>query len=124
MVRIVRPGPVERPSRVNPADPPERPCGMTPHDRLVMRLQRLDQDRHVVLRPDVAKRDRRVPGKPTALRPGYRRAEIGVAELLVGHAQDRKSTRLNSSHVQISYAVFCMKKKNMMKTLTYFQMKR
>src|SRR5690606_39882712 len=26
--------------------------------------------------------------------------------------QDRKSTRLNSSHVKISYAVFCLKKKN------------
>src|SRR6516165_8173867 len=29
----------------------------------------------------------------------------------IGH-QDRKSTRLNSSHSQISYAVFCLKKKN------------
>src|SRR5688572_31043147 len=28
-----------------------------------------------------------------------------------GEAQDRKSTRLNSSHSQISYAVFCLKKK-------------
>src|SRR3989475_5501103 len=28
---------------------------------------------------------------------------------------DRKSTRLNSSHSQISYAVFCLKKKNNMK---------
>src|SRR2546421_4819780 len=27
--------------------------------------------------------------------------------------RDRKSTRLNSSHDQISYAVFCLKKKNM-----------
>src|SRR5438067_3304346 len=27
------------------------------------------------------------------------------------HARDRKSTRLNSSHVSISYAVFCLKKK-------------
>src|SRR5699024_11384574 len=31
--------------------------------------------------------------------------------------QDRKSTRLNSSHVSISYAVFCLKKKNI---ATYF----
>src|SRR2546430_12203697 len=30
--------------------------------------------------------------------------------------QDRKSTRLNSSHSQISYAVFCLKKKNTTKT--------
>src|SRR5688572_31404446 len=29
----------------------------------------------------------------------------------VGGPQDRKSTRLNSSHSQISYAVFCLKKK-------------
>src|SRR3712207_8738678 len=28
------------------------------------------------------------------------------------HAVDRKSTRLNSSHANISYAVFCLKKKN------------
>src|SRR2546430_10735187 len=28
------------------------------------------------------------------------------------HELDRKSTRLNSSHSQISYAVFCLKKKN------------
>src|SRR5471032_3288826 len=28
-----------------------------------------------------------------------------------GHPPDRKSTRLNSSHITISYAVFCLKKK-------------
>src|SRR5207249_10798698 len=31
--------------------------------------------------------------------------------LVVGRLLDRKSTRLNSSHVSISYAVFCLKKK-------------
>src|SRR5438874_7483428 len=31
--------------------------------------------------------------------------------LLTGAEADRKSTRLNSSHVEISYAVFCLKKK-------------
>src|SRR2546430_10180024 len=36
---------------------------------------------------------------------------------LLGHAEDRKSTRLNSSHSQISYAVFCLKKK---KTTHYY----
>src|SRR3712207_8077758 len=30
----------------------------------------------------------------------------------VGQGGDRKSTRLNSSHANISYAVFCLKKKN------------
>src|SRR5258705_10066822 len=31
---------------------------------------------------------------------------------VVAGAKDRKSTRLNSSHLGISYAVFCLKKKN------------
>src|SRR5436305_9686121 len=35
--------------------------------------------------------------------------ERGLGGLVEG---DRKSTRLNSSHVRISYAVFCLKKKN------------
>src|SRR3712207_7596120 len=33
---------------------------------------------------------------------------------------DRKSTRLNSSHANISYAVFCLKKKNTMKIAQYY----
>src|SRR5207253_7206779 len=32
----------------------------------------------------------------------------------IGDGRDRKSTRLNSSHVAISYAVFCLKKKKKM----------
>src|SRR5436305_3353056 len=36
--------------------------------------------------------------------------EVAVAEL-GDNVLDRKSTRLNSSHVRISYAVFCLKKK-------------
>src|SRR2546421_9540566 len=36
----------------------------------------------------------------------------GLAGALGLPALDRKSTRLNSSHDQISYAVFCLKKKN------------
>src|SRR5256885_10684094 len=40
------------------------------------------------------------------------RAVCGLgARLLGGQVQDRKSTRLNSSHLVISYAVFCLKKK-------------
>src|SRR5437870_6434979 len=35
----------------------------------------------------------------------------GVMPGSVGELTDRKSTRLNSSHVAISYAVFCLKKK-------------
>src|SRR5690625_5701260 len=36
-------------------------------------------------------------------------ASVALAERISG--RDRKSTRLNSSHVAISYAVFCLKKK-------------
>src|SRR5690554_36606 len=42
----------------------------------------------------------------TSLQPGDR-----IAVQLPNILQDRKSTRLNSSHVRISYAVFCLKKK-------------
>src|SRR5437773_9645554 len=35
-----------------------------------------------------------------------------VLDALFDVAPDRKSTRLNSSHITISYAVFCLKKKN------------
>src|SRR5256886_4871327 len=40
--------------------------------------------------------------------------QVGMAACAVAAAAtlDRKSTRLNSSHSQISYAVFCLKKKN------------
>src|SRR3712207_8430933 len=40
-------------------------------------------------------------------RHGFREAQMADQWLL-----DRKSTRLNSSHANISYAVFCLKKKN------------
>src|SRR2546430_14064577 len=41
-------------------------------------------------------------------RPRHRRPRRGARR---GRGADRKSTRLNSSHSQISYAVFCLKKK-------------
>src|SRR3712207_8826499 len=55
---------------------------------------------------DVSGRAERVLVKVT-------RAEELIEELrqLVGLYGDRKSTRLNSSHANISYAVFCLKKK-------------
>src|SRR3712207_7742276 len=55
---------------------------------------------------DAARRDRAVHPhhglEGRGLRTRVRRA----------HGGDRKSTRLNSSHANISYAVFCLKKKN------------
>src|SRR5439155_16741859 len=50
-----------------------------------------------------------------SIRGGVRRDDPPVEERPVGEDEgsppDRKSTRLNSSHVAISYAVFCLKKK-------------
>src|SRR5437868_7407850 len=46
----------------------------------------------------------------------YIRGQLLVCVIIGGMSaltsKDRKSTRLNSSHVSISYAVFCLKKKN------------
>src|SRR2546430_11168684 len=60
---------------------------------------------------------RSYPGSPPVR--ALDRASLGVSagELVaVVGPSDRKSTRLNSSHSQISYAVFCLKKKK--RTLT------
>src|SRR5437660_2949392 len=47
----------------------------------------------------------------------FRRGHPGKLNRMIhSTARDRKSTRLNSSHVAISYAVFCLKKK---KSTTY-----
>src|SRR5437867_5872034 len=49
----------------------------------------------------------------SAKRAAFVRAEKGKGALIGAHegGTDRKSTRLNSSHRTISYAVFCLKKK-------------
>src|SRR5207249_9990831 len=53
--------------------------------------------------------DSRKPA-PQRFRRGY--YTMFLDHILQAHEGDRKSTRLNSSHVSISYAVFCLKKKN------------
>src|SRR5688500_6218513 len=42
-------------------------------------------------------------------------------EMLMDGLEDRKSTRLNSSHLVISYAVFCLKKKNIIYSILIIQ---
>src|SRR3712207_8531637 len=57
------------------------------------------------------------PGDPGAVAFPHRHARgdvaqaRGRAEVVADNEVDRKSTRLNSSHANISYAVFCLKKK-------------
>src|SRR3712207_8481752 len=70
------------------------------------RLERLD-------RHEVRLEARHPPGDgvdPSAPR-SRRRVLTGVGQRRTGAPADRKSTRLNSSHANISYAVFCLKKK-------------
>src|SRR2546422_6295017 len=61
---------------------------------------------------------RRRPPEPTRCPSAEHAEKLGHAEratlldLKGGEPRDRKSTRLNSSHGYISYAVFCLKKKN------------
>src|SRR2546430_4848427 len=55
---------------------------------------------------------RRADAPPFALGAGRRHEE---------NRRDRKSTRLNSSHSQISYAVFCLKKKKTKTCLTVYR---
>src|SRR3712207_8699712 len=70
--------------------------------RSVVGAQR-EQDRRHRPTPVRRRRDRRADLGPEP-RPG----DSHLASATVG---DRKSTRLNSSHANISYAVFCLKKK-------------
>src|SRR5690349_22855180 len=50
-------------------------------------------------------------GCKSAPRPTAHKDRLCLAPCLGIVLRDRKSTRLNSSHVEISYAVFCLKKK-------------
>src|SRR3712207_7647729 len=43
--------------------------------------------------------------------PGRGAPRVQLCAVVLSRGQDRKSTRLNSSHANISYAVFCLKKK-------------
>src|SRR5687768_18322570 len=55
--------------------------------------------------------DRAQEPVPWVLIPDRRQRFVEFARHLIRAAQDRKGTRLNSSHGYTSYAVFCMKKK-------------
>src|SRR3712207_8545552 len=63
------------------------------------------------LRPLLPVHPRPLPGA-SPCHESSRRARPGIVPMTRAvRCQDRKSTRLNSSHANISYAVFCLKKK-------------
>src|SRR2546426_2279209 len=66
----------------------------------------------IKLRP-IPLEERRVPPPPFLRQDVHLALKLGVRRdrARLGQHQDRKSTRLNSSHLVISYAVFCLKKK-------------
>src|SRR5207244_9400192 len=82
------------------------------HDALP--ISRPARGRRPVRHP-VAPRARRArplaPAKRSTPRRRGSAAECSIVRLRQGVLRDRKSTRLNSSHQIISYAVFCLKKK-------------
>src|SRR5690348_18217119 len=63
------------------------------------------------------RRERRAGGR-TAARKAERSHPRVRLVLHGGSGEDRKSTRLNSSHPSISYAVFCLKKKKQIKLIS------
>src|SRR5689334_24398687 len=67
-------------------------------------------------------RSRLVVAVQTRERTAHRSFDGGQGDLLLERctqlAGDRKSTRLNSSHSSISYAVFCLKKKTTMTSIS------
>src|SRR2546427_4229325 len=56
-----------------------------------------------------------------AAQMGQHGVDVLEREVHLAADQDRKSTRLNSSHSQISYAVFCLKKKKNKKKIIKLQ---
>src|SRR5947209_20144725 len=82
--------------------PPRSP--LFPYTTLFRSLRRRPV-RIVAVEPDVDVEE------VALLRPQEPREGLALHVALLGGG-DRKSTRLNSSHANISYAVFCLKKKN------------
>src|SRR5256885_3954836 len=80
-----------------------------------LRLRVVEQVVRVAVQPSLVRLERpdhRMAGRTGVLARVLVRRVIAAADAAALHAQDRKSTRLNSSHLVISYAVFCLKKKN------------
>src|SRR2546430_7795755 len=86
-----------------------------PYTTLFRSRTAVEDEEHLCVRREVGPGGRDAAEAPAQEASGIpRRNDPGDAaarRIPVGAGIDRKSTRLNSSHSQISYAVFCLKKK-------------
>src|SRR5689334_12027900 len=97
--------------RADPAVPGEAFCIVIPPPNVTGSLHIGHMLDHTEI--DILTRWHRMRGYNTLYLPGTDHAGISTQRVVVKQlAEDRKSTRLNSSHSSISYAVFCLKKKN------------
>src|SRR2546426_3559072 len=95
------------------------------HDRVIVkRLEEEEKSKGGIIIPDTAK-EKPQEGRVVAVGPGkHEDGKVVPLDVKAGDKilfgkyagaeiklKDRKSTRLNSSHLVISYAVFCLKKK-------------
>src|SRR2546422_5037514 len=84
--------------------------GLQQRVRAAQHRDRIERRQGLLLRPGVVEQapDDLVDAVELARQAGD---HLAVGPAAAQHLQDRKSTRLNSSHGYISYAVFCLKKK-------------
>src|SRR5207249_11750096 len=85
--------------------------------------QRVDLDTERPERVLDRRRERRRHAHPPTFAAALN-AILGERRRRHDMAEDRKSTRLNSSHVSISYAVFCLKKKRRIHDSSFYKNKR
>src|SRR5439155_19066570 len=114
--------------RAGGGDPPVPAAGREAVAANVVLLRRL-RERAQLQQPEdvpVVGEELRVGGD-ALLRPGAHQVRVQACQGVEGRVEearprlravDRKSTRLNSSHVAISYAVFCLKKKKKNRRIT------
>src|SRR5690606_40144858 len=118
--RLVRRPPVALPLRLQVGDLDGHASALTDADGLLDR-----GEKPVILVAHVARVGE--PGAPQCRgesdqlvgRGEAARRVLQAGRKTAGAPRDRKSTRLNSSHVKISYAVFCLKKKRTKKHTHY-----
>src|SRR5690625_5506282 len=94
----------------------------TPEAQLLKALSELGELADAVIKNDIEGIKDGVGDVAVCMVNYARLAGVGINEIWYyegehceTYTQDRKSTRLNSSHVAISYAVFCLKKKKTIK---------